>query len=141
MSLTSPGLSVFFTVSIDAEFDLGAWNSISGLGMNIQTRARDDSAMTFFQHHLPSHIDYPHITLSRFVVSSSTDVLNWLSAYHLLPIPTVGEICCVDQSGSTIASWQMIGISPVKWVGPTLDAGAALSAPTEKLEIAHMGFL
>jgi phage tail-like protein len=140
MSLTSPGLTVFFTVTIEAGFDLGAWSTLTGLGMELKIRERDDSAITFFQHHIPGHVNYPHITLTRPVNESSTEVLNWLSAYHLMPIPTTGEIACVDQTGAPIVTWQMVGVTPVKWTGPEFHA-ERLDASTEKLEIAHMGFL
>jgi phage tail-like protein len=136
----TPGLSVFYTVVIDAEYDLGAWASISGLGMQIATESRKDSAMSFFEHHLPAAVSYPHITLSRPINADSANVLNWMSTYHMLPIPTVGEINCVDQTGAVIVTWQMMGVSPVSWKGPSLDADK-LNAPTETLEIAHMGFL
>jgi phage tail-like protein len=140
MSLTTPGLSVFFTVSIEAGFDLGAWSTLTGLAMELRTRERDDSAITFFQHHLPGHVNYSHLILTRPVNENSGEVLDWLSAYHMLPIPTTGEIACVDQTGATIVTWQMLGVTPVKWTGPDFNAGQ-LTAPIERLEIAHMGFL
>jgi phage tail-like protein len=141
VSLNSPALSVFFRVSVDAEFDLGYWNSISGLGMKLEVTKRPDSSITFLQHHQKKHIDYGHITLKRWCTTNSAAIINWISAYHLLPIPTSGEIAAIAQDGSTVASWQMIGVSPVEWTGPTFDASAALAAPTESLKIAHMGFL
>jgi phage tail-like protein len=141
MTMTSPGLSVFFRVTIDAEFDLGFWNSVTGIGMSLETPVRPDVAVTFLQTHLPAHVVYSKITLKRPCTGSSDDVRAWISAYHLVPIPTVGEIACVDQTGKDIASWNMIGVSPVSWKGPDFDAAANLSIPNETLEIAHMGFI
>ena len=37
-------------------------------------------------------------------------------------------------------SWQMMGVSPVGWTGPTMDATSTTIA-MERLELAHMGFL
>lgn len=141
MALSSPSLNVFFKLSIDAEFDLGVWTSITGLGMALETKPMGDAGMSFFEHKIPGHVKYTDIVLKRPVYSSSGNVLNWISAYHMAPIPTVGEIAAIDQSGTTIVSWQMIGVSPVSWKGPDFDANAALSVPTETLEIAHQGFL
>ena len=59
VSLTPPGVGqttatsvVRFTVTIDV-VDLGYWTKISGIGMAISTTDRGESAMNFFQHHLP----------------------------------------------------------------------------------------
>jgi phage tail-like protein len=136
---TSIGLSVFFTVTLDV-VDLGFWTKVSGLGMTIVTVDRGDSAMTFFQHHLPGHLTYDKITLSRPVTGDSVNIMNWISAYHMLPIPTAGQICCVDQNGSVVMQWDMIGITPVTWKGPEFDANQH-NVAMEHLTIHHMGFL
>jgi phage tail-like protein len=135
----SPGLSVFFTVSLDV-IDLGMWSKISGLGMQIEHKSRPEAAMSFFEHHLPGHITYNHITLERPLSSDSQMIMDWISAYHMLPIPTAGQIICLDQTGTPILSWDLIGVCPVSWKGPTLDAHG-LSVVTEQLTLAHMGFL
>ena len=61
---SNPGISVFFTVSLDV-VDLGMWSKMSGLGMTIATTDRPDTAMSFFQHHLPGHMTYSNIVLER----------------------------------------------------------------------------
>jgi phage tail-like protein len=134
-----PGVSVFFTVSVDA-IDLGPWSKLSGLGMTISTTDRPDTAMSFFEHHLPAHMTYSHITLERPVSADSATLMSWLSAYHMLPIPTAGQINCVDQTGAVLMSWQMFGVTPVSWKGPSMDALSPAVA-TEVLTLAHMGFL
>jgi phage tail-like protein len=135
----NPGISVFFTVSIDA-VDLGSWSKISGLGMSIATVDRPDTAMSFFQHHLPGHLVYSPITLERPLTSDCATVMNWISAYHMLPIPTAGQISCVDQTGAVIMSWQMIGVSPLSWKGPSMDA-ITHNVATEVLMLHHQGFV
>ena len=135
----SPALSVFFSVSLDV-IDLGMWSKMSGLGVQIEHKSRPDTAMTFFEHHLPGHITYNHITLERPLSSDSQLILEWVSTFHMLPIPTAGQIICLDQTGTPIIMWELIGVSPVSWKGPTLDAHG-LSVVTEQLTIAHMGFL
>lgn len=140
MSDSGPGISHFFSVSIDS-VDLGSWMKMSGIGMSIESRARGDSAMTFFQHHLPGPMTYDHITFTRPVGPDSAAVTAWLSAYHMLPVPTAGQIVCLDQTGSILMMWEMMGVSPVKWVGPSMDASTGVSTAMESLTIAHMGFL
>jgi len=136
----TPGIGMFFRVSIDA-FELGYWTKMSGLGIEIKTTPRSDSAMSFFQHHMPAHMEYSHITLERPLTTETGLVLAWFNTYHMLPIPTAGSIQCLDQSLSVIMSWDMIGVSPVRWKGPSMDASASNNVATEVLELAHMGFL
>jgi phage tail-like protein len=134
-----PGLSLFFRVTLEI-VNLGFWTKVSGLGMSIATDDRGDSAMSFFQHHLPGHMTYEKVTLERPVSSDTATVMNWISAYHMLPVPTTAEIACVDQSGATLMSWEMFGVTPVSWRGPSFDANAT-NVATEILTLAHMGFM
>jgi phage tail-like protein len=135
----SPALTVFFSVSLDV-MDLGMWTKMSGLGLQIESKSRPDTAMSFFEHHMPGHITYSHITLERPLSSDSQIILEWISTYHMLPIPTAGQIICLDQTGVPILMWELIGVSPVSWKGPSLDANG-LNIATEQLTLAHMGFL
>ena len=50
------------------------------------------------------------------------------------------EIAALDTEGKPIATWNLEGVFPVKWNGPSLDIGANQVA-TETLELAHNGFL
>lgn len=135
-----PGVTHFFTVVLDA-VDLGHWTKLSGLGVEIKTQPRGDSAMTFFQHNLPAHLAYTNIVMERPVSGSTLACMNWISAYHMLPVPTAGQIDCIDQDGVVLMSWSMIGVTPVSWKGPSLDAGAGPNVAMEQLTIAHQGFM
>ena len=135
----SPALSVFFSVSLDV-IDLGMWSKMSGIGLQIEHKSRPDTAMSFFEHHLPGHITYNNITLERPISSDSQLILEWISTYHMLPIPTAGQIICLDQTGTPIMMWELIGVSPVSWKGPSMDS-YGLAVANEQLTLAHMGFL
>lgn len=137
--LTSVGLSVFFTVTIDV-IDMGYWTKVSGLGVSISTTDRGETAMNFFQHHLPAHLTYDKITLERPVSPNSINLMNWISAYHMLPVPTSAQICCLGGHGEVIMTWDMLGVTPVAYKGPNLDA-ASTSPAMEQLTIQHQGFL
>ena len=50
------------------------------------------------------------------------------------------EISALDSEGKPIATWNLEGVFPVRWNGPSLDIGANQAA-TETLELAHNGFL
>ena len=67
--------------------------------------------------------------------------MSWFSAYHMLPIPTSAQICCIDQTGSVIMAWDMLGVSPIAWKGPSFDANSSTNPAMEQLTIQHMGFM
>jgi phage tail-like protein len=136
---THPAISVYFSVEVDG-VDLGSWITCSGLGMEIDTQARGDSAMTFVMHHLPGHLKYSHLVLGRPVSPDTSKVMAWISAFHLLPVPTAAQVTALDPAGHTVISWQLFGVTPVKWTGPSFDA-AQVQIAKEQLELAYMGFL
>jgi phage tail-like protein len=136
---TDPGIAVFFNVSIDG-LDLGSWTSLSGLSVKIDTSPRAETAMTFFQHHLPGSLSYGHITLSRPVSADTEKVLTWLSTYHMLPLPLTAVINCLNQSGGTVVSFNLIGVTPVGWTGPNMDVSQNQVAK-ESLELAYQGLI
>jgi phage tail-like protein len=45
-----------------------------------------------------------------------------------------------DAGGEEVASWNLTGVYPSKWTGPSLDANGKAVA-TETLELVHNGFL
>ncbi|MDE3203557.1 MAG: phage tail protein [Acidobacteriota bacterium] len=137
----SVGISVFFKVQIDA-VDLGSWSKCSGLGITLGYDARTEQGMTLIEHHLPKSLTYTKITLQRPLTSDCRVAMEWITAYHMLPIPTTAQITCMDQAGRTIAVWDMLGVTPESWKGPTFDstAGAATIA-MEELSFHHQGFL
>ena len=139
MSVMNPGISMFFSVTVDS-FDLGDWAKMSGLGMTITTQDRPESAMNFFQHHLPAAMVYDEVVLERPISPETGAVIAWLNAYHMLPVPTAGQVQCLDQSGSVVMTWSMFGVSPVSWKGPSMDAGSNAIA-METLRFRHMGFM
>lgn len=52
--------------------------------------------------------------------------------------PKDGEIVALRPDLSRIVSWQVLGIVPVRWQGPSFDP-ANSQAAMETLEIAHVG--
>ena len=135
------GISVFFKVQVDA-VDLGSWSKCSGLGITLGYDSRSEQGMTLIEHHLPKSLTYTKITLQRPLTSDCRVAMEWITAYHMLPIPTTAQITCMDQAGRTIAVWDMLGVTPESWKGPTFDstAGTATIA-MEELSFHHQGFL
>jgi phage tail-like protein len=139
MSFVPPAITVFFSVTVDT-VPLGNWTKMSGLGMQIATVDRSDTAMTFFQHHLPGAITYNDIVLERQVSADTSLSMNWFSTYHMVPIPVTAQIVCLDGQHQPIYMWELLGVTPRAWKGPSFDAGGP-AVSTETLTISHMGFV
>ena len=118
---TNPAISVFFSVSLDS-FDLGSWSKLSGIGMSIEHQVEAGYGHELLRASLTGPYDvFNNITLERPVSPETAAVISWINAYHMLPIPTAGQIICLDQTGSVVMAWEMIGVSPVSWKGPSMD--------------------
>jgi phage tail-like protein len=131
-------VSVFFSVELDG-VDVGSWTTCSGLGMEIVTEPRGDTAMSFVMHHLPGQLKYTHLTLGRPVSPDTEKVIAWISAYHMMPVATAGQVTALDSTGGIIMTWSLQGVTPVKWTGPSFDA-AQLQIAHEQLELAYQAF-
>ena len=138
--MDDPAVSVYFTVDIDGAFPLGSWTTCSGLGIQIETAARGDSSMSFLMHHLSGHVTYTNVVLGRPVSTETQRVIDWMNTYTMMPVALSAEIKALDPTGSPIMKWQLWGVCPVKWTGPSFDAATPRVA-TEQLEIAYQGFL
>lgn len=134
-----PGLSVYFAVEVDG-VNLGAWTTCSGLGIEIESEPRTDSAMTVLMHHLPGRVKYTNLMLGRPVSPETAKVISWITAFTTLPVPTAAEVRALDPMGGTIMTWSLFGVRPIKWTGPSFDA-AQLSVAKEELELSYQGFL
>lgn len=134
-----PGLSVYFGIEVDG-VDLGDWTTCSGLSISISAESRTDTAMSFVMHHLPGHVSFGNITLGRPISPDTEKVVNWVSAFAMMPVPTAAQIKAMDPAGGIIMTWNLFGVIPVKWTGPDFDA-SSLKIAEEKLELAFKGFL
>jgi phage tail-like protein len=135
---SDPALSVYFTVEVDG-FDIGSWTTCSGLGMEIETVNRGDTAMSFVVHHLPGQMKYTNLVLGRPVSPDTSRVIAWINAFHMLPLPTSAQVTALDSTQGVIVTWQLLGVTPVKWTGPSFDA-SRLALANEQLELAYQAF-
>lgn len=132
------GLALHFEVVID-RFDLGSWSKCDGLTVEFGVLSHSDG--TADEYYLtPGRTSYSQITLTRPVTQESNAVIAWLTAQRRAPTKGTGAIVLKDASHETVMTWELFGVLPVKWSGPTLDVGATPVA-TETLVLAHEGFL
>jgi phage tail-like protein len=134
------GLTTRFLVTIDG-FRLGGWAKCDGLAVQFDLYTYKPLGHNDYVPVLPNRLIYPNITLTRAITKESAPtVIEWLSKMAGKGAGATAEITLLDAHRDKVTSWKLKGVYPVKWKGPTLDAGSHAIA-TETLELAHEGFL
>ncbi|WP_329562258.1 phage tail protein [Kitasatospora sp. NBC_01266] len=129
--------SVFFTLTIGGN-DLGEFATCSGLGAQVEIEQYAEGGNNGFSWQLPGRITWSNITLTRAVTADTAKIARWLDEIVRRVEPKDGEIVALRPDLSRIVSWQVLGIVPVRWQGPSFDP-ANSQAAMETLEIAHVG--
>ncbi|MGW7587312.1 phage tail protein [Kitasatospora sp. NPDC054768] len=129
--------SVFFSLTIGGN-DLGDFTTCSGLGAQVEIEQYAEGGNNGFAWQLPGRITWSNITLTRAVTADTTKIARWLSEIVRKVEPKDGEIVALRPDLSRIVGWQVLGIVPVRWEGPSFDP-ANSQAAMETLEIAHAG--
>jgi phage tail-like protein len=129
--------SVFFKLVIGGN-DLGAFHTCSGLGAQVEMEQYAEGGNNGFAWQLPGRITWTNITLTRPVTKDTTKIARWLNEIIQRVEPKDGEIVALKPDLERIISWQVLGIVPVRWQGPSFDP-ANSQAAVETLEIAHEG--
>jgi phage tail-like protein len=131
-------VGVTFHVILDNEH-LGAFSTCEGLGVEVVMEQREEGGNNGLVWQLPTRTKFGNVKLSRPIGPDSAKLTQWIiKALNGLD-PTTGEIKAMNPEGTSVVTWHLAGVVPVRWTGPTLN----LDSPkvfTETLEIAHHGF-
>ncbi|PZS32184.1 MAG: phage tail protein [Pseudonocardiales bacterium] len=136
-----PAISVFFKVEIDGR-PLGAFTACEGMGVEVTIEQREAGGNNAFIHQLPGRLKYTNVKLTRAVNADTQLVAEWFSTMSGTVTRTNAHIAALrsDDHKTPIWHWDLTGVIPVRWTGPSLSADTAKVA-TETLELAHHGFL
>src|SRR5262245_22484244 len=143
------GLSNRFHVIVDG-VDLGRWAACQGLRVDFNPEPVLSGGDDEFVHLLPGQVKYNNVTLTRAMnAKDSATVLSWLkdksgelssAAGSVDYMDGSAQIILYDAVGEKVISWDLRGVHPFSWSGPSLDARTAKVAE-ETLVLAHTGFL
>ena len=136
---TDPAVSVCFTVTVDGE-NLGYFSTCEGLGVELVMEQREEGGTNGFVWQLPSRLKYTNVKLSRAVGKDSGLVTDWLIGFANAVSRKTACISARAADGHVVASWNLDGVIPVRWTGPSLNLDSPKVA-METLELAHHGFL
>ena len=138
MNGADPGLSVCFAVKIDDD-DLGTFNSCEGLGCEVVIEQREEGGNNAFVWQLPSRLRYTNVKFTRPLGADTAKVAKWFASMTGGVKRRTATIQVMSGDGKVVATWELDGVVPVRWTGPSLNLDSPKVA-TETVEIAHHGF-
>lgn len=131
-----PALSIVYQCTIDGFIPLGIWTKIEGLGFEYKVREYREGGVNSHKHKLFGPTEYTNLRLTRPVDSNSQWLSMWLQLQTIMVVPQTMAISALTAAGEEITTWNLAGVLPVKWTGPTLDImGNAIAMET--LEVAY----
>ena len=130
-----PAVSIAYKVTIDGFIPLGIWTKIEGLSFEYQVTEYREGGVNGYTHKLLGPCKYTNVRLSRPVDSTSELLMLWLQSNMIAVLPQTMAITACTASGEDITTWNLAGVVPIKWSGPSLDV-MSNNVATETLEIA-----
>lgn len=138
MTDTDPALSIRFDVEVDG-VDIGSWTECSGLGAEFEVFEWAEGGNNGFVHQLPGRIKFAHVTLGRAIDHQSANLAAWFSDLQHSVSRKTAAIKAYDGNKREIATWNLGGVWPVKYSGPSLSSEGS-GVAKETLELSHNGF-
>ena len=141
MAEKDPAVSVCFSVMIDKkELELGTFISCEGLGVEVVLEQREEGGFNSQVWQLPTRLKYTNIKLSRPLGPDTKKIAEWFASMTTGVKRRTATIVARNAMNEEVASWNLSGVVPVRWTGPSLNVESPKIA-TETIEIAHHGFL
>jgi phage tail-like protein len=137
--MTDPATGARFDVTVDG-VDVGSFTACEGLGAEYEIFEYQEGGENGFTHRLPGPLKYSPIRLTRAVDDHSGALANWFSTFRAPAERSTASITAFDHTGNRIAQWQLVGLFPSRWIGPTFAADGN-QVVKEILELVHNGFL
>jgi len=135
-----PAVSVCFSVTIDKGKSLGIFNSCEGLGIEIVMEQREEGGNNGMVWQLPTRMKFSNVKLSRPISADSAKLTSWFATMINGVKPATMEISAITFQNEVLAKWELFGVIPVRWTGPSLNIDTPKVA-TETLEITHHGIM
>ncbi len=130
-------LEPLFRVSV-AGMTVGSFTSCTGLAASYETYVYEEGGNNLYVHTLRGRMKHDNLVLTGGVTDQSA-LLYWLMAGDSMPPPPV-IVTFLNPDGTPLRRFAFANAMPVRWSGPSGNAGANAVA-TETLEVAHHGML
>ncbi len=130
-----PVASIYFSLEID-NVDLGVFTTCSGLGMELQITQREEGGGGIFVHQLPGRFRYTNLQVTRPIGIDTQKTMAWFASMAAGVSISTARLAALDPGGKIAYSWDLLGVLPARWTGPSFDAANPQPA-TETLELAY----
>ncbi len=131
-----PAVNIVYRCTIDGFIPLGMWTKIEGLGLEYQVTEYREGGVNGYTHKILGPCKYTNLRLSRPVDSTSDLLMIWLQSNMVHVVPQTMAITAMTMAGDEITTWNLSGVVPVKWTGPSLDI-MSNNVATETLELTY----
>jgi len=133
-----PYLAFNFLIEIDGLLT-GGFRQVSGLESHIELTEYAEGGVNGYLHELPGKTRYPHLVLTHGLTDIET-LWNWYEGVTRgVVVRRNLTVHLLDARRLPVMWWNIKDALPVKWSGPTFDAGAGSEVAVESLELAHKG--
>jgi phage tail-like protein len=116
---------------------LGYFSEVSGLSAEVEVMSYNEGGNNGFVHKLPTRVKHPNLVLKQGITDQE-ELLRWFRKTHVEAERVNVTVTMLAADKQRLRTWSFTNAFPVKWTGPTFNAGQAQIA-TETLEIAHEG--
>lgn len=137
--MADPATGLRFEVKID-DVEIGSFTGCEGLGAEYEVFEYQEGGQNAYVHRLPGRLKYSTIRLTRPVDENSGQLAAWFSALQQSVRRHTASITAFDAQRNQIAQWNLAGLYPARWTGPSFSSDGN-SVAKETLELAHNGFL
>jgi len=131
-----PAVSIAYRVTIDGFIPLGIWTKIEGLGSKYQVTEYREGGVNGYTHKILGPCKYTNMRAlaARRLDLAAPDALA--PEQHDRGRAQTMAITAMTAGGEDITTWNLAGVVPVKWTGPSLDV-MSNNVATETLEITY----
>jgi phage tail-like protein len=116
---------------------IGYFTEVSGLSSEVEVMTYNEGGKNDGVHKLPTRMKHPNLVLKRGVTTIK-DLQEWAQDSFAGPQRKEITLTMYNEQLEKIRIWSFKNAYPVKWTGPTFNAGQNTMA-TEVIEIAHDG--
>ena len=140
--ISLPALGYHYSIDLDG-VNSGTVTKIDGLGLQVQTEAREEGGNQFHTHTLVKGIKYPNIKLTCNIQGDLNPVLRKWFADMATTVTrktlTINAYSVLKESQTPVATWTVIEALPVSYTVSGIDSNGT-GPITEVYELAHNGF-
>jgi phage tail-like protein len=138
--LPDPVPELGFKVEITGIDGLIGWFAeCSGLTAEYEILEYQEGGENRYTRKLRGRLKYPNLVLKRGVTYEGA-LLDWLFKIQTRKERGNLTLTLTGPDGKDVRKWAFAEAFPVKWTGPTLNAGSN-NVATETLDVAHAGFV